>query len=90
MAPMLVLGKSGKARHLCADKWCAGCAKQMHLKNRSGLVQIFTKLQKLQCLFMGVPDKLWRQNYCHKEKSRSIASSTDRHSSRACDVETQR
>ena len=26
----------------------------------------------LAILFVGVPDTLWRQNYCHREKSRSI------------------
>ena len=36
-------------------------------------------IQRLQCIFMGVPNQLWRQNHSHQEKSRSITSSTDRH-----------
>ena len=87
---MLILRKSWEARHLCAYRWSAGSAQQVHQKNRSRLVQILTHTQKLQCLcFVGVPNQIWRQNLCHQEKSRSIASCADRHSSRTCNVEVQ-
>ena len=37
---------------------------------------------------LGISGQLWRrQNHCHQEESRSITSSTNRHSSRACNVE---
>ena len=38
---------------------------------------------------MGISDKLWRQNRCHKEESRSVASCADRYSSSASNVEVQ-
>ena len=87
---VLILGKSGEARYPCLDRWRASNLEQSHQENRSKLVQVPGNLQKLQCLLMGVPDKLGKQNHCRKEKSRSVASSVDRHSSRACDVEVQR
>ena len=56
----LFFGKSGKARYRCFDRWCAISAKQVHQEDRSGLVQALGNLQKVQCLFTGTSDKLWR------------------------------
>ena len=85
MASMLILEKSRKPRYLCLDRWCANSAKQTHQENRSRLVQILSNPVR-----GSTRHTLEAELLPPREEQEHIASSADRHSSRACDVEVQK